>query len=190
MRISTQLPEIDLLRTAIEHKVGHSLCCPTDFENLSNAIYEQRHEIINPFTLRRLWGYLTTYKSVNTNTLHILTQFAGYRSWEHFCSTVNEQSDFVNDNCIWTSALEEQSRILLTWNPERKCILRYLGNQSFIVEETVNTKLHAGDRLQCARFCIGEPLYAHILRENATDTTYTAARRDGLTSVQQINAKE
>lgn len=190
MRIPSTSKETALLRQAIEQKVGHPLCAPSDFERLSAAIYTELHENISPFTLRRIWGYTLSYRTNNRHTLHVLARYAGYGSWEQFCSEQNEQSDFVQDNNVWASQLAIGSRVCLTWNPDRTCLLRHEGGGVFCVEQVENAKLHAGDRLRCERFCVGEPLYARVLSADLQHSaTYMAGKREGICSLAVMPAE-
>lgn len=72
------------LKKDIEAKVGREMKTPKDFNFLSQCIFDKLHQTVSPTTLKRIWGYLTSYKSPSHTTLNILAQFAGYDSWVSF----------------------------------------------------------------------------------------------------------
>ena len=65
---------------------------------------------------------------------------------------------FVKSKLV-AEALDAGDRIRLTWQPGRIVTLRYQGNDEFLVEESVKSKLAKGDTFTCHQFVDSEPLY-------------------------------
>ena len=53
---------------------------------------------------------------------------------------------------LYTDELCEGDKVLLSWAPNRRCELRYLGENKFVVESVLNSKLMVGDTFVCAQF--------------------------------------
>ena len=98
----------------------------------------------------------------------------------------NESAIFQGEG-ISTAMLQTNDKIEVCWQPNRRCIFRYLGDNQFIVEESINAKLHTGDLFNAATFIVGHPMYLdNLLRTDGTRTFYVAGKHNGLTSVTQI----
>jgi hypothetical protein len=61
-----------------------------DFENLSEAIFEETKVSLSPSTLKRIWGKAAYTSSPNLTTLDALAQFAGYSSWRAYTTSTKE----------------------------------------------------------------------------------------------------
>ena len=78
-------PEIIELIKEVESAVGHKVSTPTDFNHLSDCIFEKTKETLSPTTLKRIWGYIDGYESVRYNTLSVLARYIDYKDWDDFC---------------------------------------------------------------------------------------------------------
>lgn len=56
-------------------------------------------------------------------------------------------------------------KLRLTWQPDRVCDVDYLGDLSFRVIASENTRIQPGDTFQCSLIVEGEPLYLDNLRK-------------------------
>lgn len=69
----------------------------TDFENLSERIFEETNSMISSSTLKRIWGKVRYDSKPNMATLNVLAQFIGYENWRAFTSAgsqaVKEKED-------------------------------------------------------------------------------------------------
>ena len=78
-------------------------------------------------------------------------------------------------------------RLLLTWHPDRRCVIEHQGSGQFRVAEAENTKLAVGDTFECALMMEGEPLYVgnltHLLADGSTmgPVSYLAGKQGGVT---------
>ena len=162
MNIKADIPQITLLKQHVEKSIDFSLTTHGDFVRLSAGIEFAMREHMSESTLERLWGYSTRrYDTVSERTLNVLARFVGLRSWEHFCqsiSTAPGESELFTGSTINTSDLEVGSRIRISWPPDRICVIRYLGDNRFVAEQTLNSTMQAGDTFSCLQFQKGRQL--------------------------------
>ena len=181
-------PEIQSLRRDIEQRMGVALQSPADFEHLIQQIWDKQHSVLSLSTIKRIWGYVQSNGVPRLSTLNTLSQFLDYADWNAYLVALEERAEgesgmFVGEG-IRTSELQSGERIEVTWQPNRHCVFRYLGNNHFVVEEAKNAKLQEGNTFDAACFIIGQPMYLdHLLLADGTRTSYVAGKRHGLTSV-------
>ena len=185
-------PEIIQLRSDIEKQLRQTLSSPADFQWLIQQIWNKQHTILSLSTIKRLWGYVPSNGVPRLSTLNTLSQFLGYADWNAYLVALeqrggNESAMFQGEG-ISVSALQPNDRIEVCWQPNRRCVFCYLGNNQFVVEESKNAKLHIGDRFSAATFMVGNPMYLdNLLLSDGTCTSYVAGKRHGLTSVTTLN---
>lgn len=178
-----QLPEIKELRIAVEARFGRTPVTPTDFLRLSEDIEHKSGAPISVSTLKRLWGYVKGYDSTRRFTYDILCRYVGYTSWETFLRTLNDhrtQSDFYTSEVLWSDTLSMGDCVEVTWQPNRHCRFRYLGECRFLVEASENAKLEVGDRFRCEVFRAGHPLYLDDVCHQGSLGSYVAGTCDGV----------
>lgn len=181
-------PEVSALRQDIEQHIERSVSTPADFDFLAGAIWDQQHQYISSTTLKRLWGYISGADTIRHTTLSILSQFLGFKDWEHYLQHLTLQSEVESESFagegVRTEQLVEGDRIEVSWQPNRHCVFRYLGNMRFVVEQAEHSKLQVGDMFSAACFLIGQPMYLDNLQgADPSKTSYVAGSRHGLTSV-------
>ena len=71
------------LRKAIEVKFGKPISKQVDVQGLKDDILYETSQILGYNTLRRAFGFLNSVKT-SRKTLQILSNYAGYRSYNHF----------------------------------------------------------------------------------------------------------
>ena len=184
-------PEIIQLRTDIEQHIGQSLHSPTDFQLLIQHIWEKQHAILSLSTVKRLWGYVESNGVPRLSTLNTLARFLNFTDWHAYLVSLEHrggiESAMFTGEGIQTSELKKGDLIAVTWQPNRQCTFRYIGDNLFIVENSKNAKLQQGTIFSAARFMIGQPMYLdNILLADGTRTSYIAGKRHGLTSVTKI----
>ena len=185
-------PEIRSLRQDIEQNINRHLRTPYDFEFLAGEVWKRLHEQISPTTLKRMWGYISGAETTRHSTLCILAQFLGFSDWEAYISSLATRTDvessmFAGEG-IRSDELLPGQLIEATWLPDRKCIFRYEGANTFTVIESHNAKLLPGDRFATACFLIGKPLYAdRLTRGSEVPTSYVAGSRHGLNSAKLLH---
>ena len=74
-----------ILKSAVEKKFGFQILNRGDCEKLSEVIQEQTSKSVSYNTLRRIYGFAKQVKT-RKDTLDILSQFVGYRSYYHFAN--------------------------------------------------------------------------------------------------------
>ncbi len=167
---------ISQLKKAVEARFGHTPESPADFGELSIAILKTTGERISSDTLSRIWGYKKGYSSVRQSTVRVLEQYA----------KANEESDFIHTIAIHADECQKGDRVRIAWLPDRICVLNYLGDYRWRVEEAVNSKLHAGNTFSCRTIAQDYPLIVdHLHTEYANYEGY-AISKNGLTLVAKI----
>ena len=164
------------LKKAVEARFGHVPATPADFGELSIAILRATGERLSPDTLSRIWGYKKGYPSVRQSTARVLEQYA----------KANEESDFIHTNAIHADKCQKGDRVRIAWLPDRVCVLSYLGDYRWRVEETINGKLQVGNTFFCRTIAQDHPLIVdHLHTEYANYEGY-AISKNGLTLVAKI----
>lgn len=76
--------------------------------------------------------------------------------------------------------------VRIAWSPDRRVLLRHLGEGAFQVVESENSKLKPGDSFHCSCFIIGEPLYLdNFVHGNNAPTLFVVGNKGGLTEVRR-----
>lgn len=142
--------------------------------------------LVSTTTLKRIWGYLNDAVEARESTLGILSQFLGYRDWKDYCAS-SAQPDEPQSSPVFSRRLSvaEQLNVgdclSLSWHPSRVCRVRYVGELTFLVLESVNTRLKAGDTFLCSLIIEGEPLYIDNLRQqNKPPVAYVCGKKAGV----------
>ncbi len=177
-----------MLRQLVEESAGHAVATSNDFIFLSGEIQGRLKETLSASTLKRLWGYVDGYASVRTSTLDILARFTGFPDWETFvsdyCEVESVQSSHrVVSESIYAKDLNVCNQVEIAWNPNRKCLLTYQGDNLFEVVSSENAKLKAGDRFLCQRFTLNQPLYVEYLTKDGNTEVFVMGNKGGLTKM-------
>lgn len=174
------------LKNEIETALGREIRTPNDFEYLRERIYSRLQIMISRTTLMRIWGYLDEKVVPRESTLSILVQFLGYRNWDEFqqnssLSEVEGSNPVLSRRLNVTNELALGDCLRLTWQPERVCDIKYLGELRFIVTDSKNTRLKKGDTFECSLIVEGEPLYLDNLRQgNHPPIAYICGKKSGI----------
>jgi hypothetical protein len=196
MSIQANIPEIAALRREVESRFGRPLHTHADFVSLTETIEVTLHEHLSPTTLERVWGYSTRhYDTVSRRTLDVLARYVGADGWDDYVdrlrSTAGRESEEFTDGVVNISSLAVGARLLIGWQPDRLCEIRYLGNFRFVVERVENSALRVGDSFSCMQLQLGQELYMDCfqragepLNENAR---YAVGQSHGLTTLRNLN---
>ena len=183
-------PEIYELRLRIETSIKRKIQTPADFDFLRGIIWERTHEQISTSTLKRLWGYVDGIDNARNSTLNVLSKALGYENWDAFILKLKSEnmdnSDLVMSESVSSSDLKIGDRLMITWQPNRVCRLKYLGDNQFEVMESQNSKLKVGDTFRCGLFILGEPVYINDLRQNngtGEPKLFVIGNKSGLTKL-------
>ena len=145
---------------------------PSDFDLIQQKIKDKLPQAaINAKTLKRLFGYDKTSAEsrVRLYTLDILSQYVGYENWsaylENLYIMMTIGSGSFKGKKIKADDLIIGDTLQISWLPNRKSTLKYLGNQRFEIIETENSKWQVGDTFSCKHFISKIPLFV----DNLTD---------------------
>ena len=189
-------PEIYELRLRIEASIKRKIETPADFDFLRGIIWERTHEQISTSTLKRLWGYVDGIDNARNSTLNVLSKALGYESWDAFILKLKSEnvdnSDLVMSESMSSGDLNVGDMLLIAWQPNRVCRLKYLGDNQFEVMESQNSKLKVGDTFRCGLFILGEPVYINDLRQNngtGEPKLFVIGNKSGLVKLRIENEK-
>jgi hypothetical protein len=170
----------------IETSLHCKMKTPRDFDFLRLSIYARLHEIISATTLKRFWGYLKNEEvQTRPHTLDVLARFVGYKDFEDFCAQADcldeVQSGIKAEERITSEGLRRGQRLIITWRPDRRIVVRHQGEGCFEIVEAENTKLSVGDTFRCHLMIQHEPLYLdEVMHQGLPPMVYVAGQKDGV----------
>lgn len=193
MSVSVNIPEIFALRQRVEDTFGQPLATHNAFIALVEAIDAALREHLSESTLERLWSYSTRgADAISVRTLDVLSRYVGAASWKDFCACLKasspiESEAFSGDSVISTR-LAPGARLQLGWMPDRLVTVTYIGQNRFVVEESLNSSLQPGDSFECLQLQTGRPLYLDRFRRagSSAEARYVAGERHGLTTLKVL----
>lgn len=172
--------DFERLKNEVETLVGRCIKTPKDFDFLYRQIQGYTKETISVSTLKRMWGYVSCASKPSLFNLNLLSRMVGYPSWSAFSGGEYSSHFFVKSKLV-AEALEVGERVKLTWTPGRIVILKYRGNDVFLVEESIKSKLFKGDTFTCHQFVDSEPLYLSNLQHPGIPLcNYVAGKNGGI----------
>lgn len=198
MNFRTNLPEIATLRSRVKEKSGLALDTHFHFIQLVAELEKELREHMSETTLERVWGYSTRgYDTVSRRTLDVLSRFIGANNWDDFCNTLRKEagceSNLFITKTITSQSLKEGTRLLIGWQPDRLCEIRYLGNNRFVAIHTENSSIKPGDKFSCLLFEKGRELYMDLFQraedegEPSPEARYVVGQLNGLTTLEILN---
>lgn len=183
MRLSFHIIEL------LKEKSGNQLRQPSDCENLSLDIESKTRVRIGATTLKRLLGFAHDERTPHASTLNAIAHYLGYAHWEELLLIEDKgNSGFsTSDEEIRSVELQPDVHVEITYLPDRRVVMQYLGNQRYRIVESENSKLQKGDELEIQNFVLHHPLLVlNVLREGESLGQFTAGRVSGLTSVKVL----
>lgn len=133
--MSTERELILLCRTRIEQILNwgdSGLWTNSDFELLSDKIFEKTAVRLSISTLKRIWGKVKYDNSPTAATLNALANFLGYASWRDFESEHHKTSP---------AAVVEDASAPVTVKKQSKVLVRALTMVALVVAATVTVLL-------------------------------------------------
>lgn len=190
MKTEKNSSEVFELRKELEQTLGKKLKTPADFEFCVGAIWERLHQNISPTTLKRMWGYIEGADTTRLSTLNLLSHYLGYSDWDGFCRHLEEKNESQSNEMInptlLSSSLQKGAHVEIQWQPNRRCVLEYKGNNTFTVIVAEHSKLKVGDTFECLSFHLGQPLYLdNLVHGDNPPVSFVVGKRDGLTVVKR-----
>lgn len=172
----------------IKHLLSEHCCreltTPNDCTVLALDIESKTGEHIGINTIKRLLGFIDDERESRTTTLNIIAHYLGYDNWDALMLLDNKKgnSDFNEPQTELNAAqLKLGSMIEITYQPNRRLVIKTLGGNIFTVVESENGKLHAGDTLSIDHIINGYPLLvSEVLRDGTSLGTFTAGIQQGI----------
>lgn len=179
---------IECLKSEVEKKIGRAIMSPTDFNLLSSSIESEVGERLSTHTLMRMWKYLRCNTGPSMTTLSIVSRFLGYPDFQRFKLELEmkstDSSSFVNTDLLKSDLLTPGDTVILTWNPDRRITVEYLGDFNYRVISNENSKLHVGYEFKCVSFAVGLSLTAFdVSTPDGVRCQYVGGKNGGITSI-------
>ena len=188
-------PEIEELKSLVEQEYGKILATTTDFEEFSFFLEKHTGDKVSPSTLKRLYGYVSDNHKPRMVTLDILAQYIGHKNYMEFKqwlkTSTRYNSSFFKASQLVSSDLKKGTEIAIGWSPNRILRLRYLGESTYEILASENSKLEAGDHFVTGCFIKEQPLYLPYIERNGKRTaSFVAGRNGGLTLISIISQRK
>ena len=170
----------------LKEKSGSDLRQPPDCVFLSLDIESKTGVRVGATTLKRLVGFAQDERTPHASTLDAIACYLGYAHWVELSKIENNgNSDFdSSDEEVRSADLQPDAIVEITYLPDRKVSMKYLGNNHYQVEESLNSKLQVGDELEIQNFVLHHPLLVlNVWRSGKSMGQFTAGRVSGLSSV-------
>ena len=91
------------------------------------------------------------------------------------------QSGILSESGITTEGMRRGQRLVITWRPDRRIVVKHLGGSRFEIVEAENTKLCVGDTFRCHLMIQHEPLFLDdVVHLGRPAMVYVAGQRDGV----------
>ena len=176
---------LNSLLAKIEEVSGRKMQTPRDFDLLGESIFHSTGHLINPSTLKRIFGYVKSEAKPRETTLDILCRYARYDSWQAFINKERElkESESVRffGRQIMAEELRPKERLRITWLPDRDVTIEYLGNGRFEVVAAENSKLRVGYTFECPLFIEHEPLYlTNLIGPDNRPANFLCGQKNGV----------
>jgi hypothetical protein len=173
----------------LKRKSGNELRQPSDCEILSLDIEGKTGVRIGATTLKRLLGFAQDERTPHTSTLDALARYLGYAHWDELSKVEdNGNSDFdTPEDELRSADLKHGDNVEITYLPDRRLVLQYLGNCRYRVTDGENSKLQKGDEVEILNFVLHHPLLVvNVWRSGECLGQFTAGRVSGLSSIKRL----
>ncbi len=171
---------------------GSDLRQPSDCELLSLDIASKTGVRLGATTLKRLVGFAVDEREPHASTLDAIARYLGYAHWDELAAVDDEgNSDFeAPDGEIRSADLQVGDEVEITYLPDRRVVLSYLGDHRYRVTLSEHSKLQTGDEVEILSFVLHHPLLAlQVWRGGTPLGQFTAGRVSGLSSVKRIGVR-
>lgn len=161
---------------------------PKDFEVLSESL--PYHDRLGVNTLKRLMGYAKAPIEPRKTTLDAVAHYLGHDSWETLMGILPSESDYI-EKAVCADEIKEGSSVEIQWLPDRKLRLQCIGENRFLVTDSLNGRLQVNDEVSIQQFRVDYPLeVSHIVRDGnvlcddkGAELCYIAGKKNGITSL-------
>lgn len=173
----------------LKSKSGSELRQPYECEVLALDIESKTGVHIGATTLKRLIGFAQDERTPHISTLDAIARYLGYAHWDELSEIEDSgNSDFdAPEEEIRSADLEPGTCLEITYLPDRKLSLEYLGDSRFRVTASENSKLHKNDEVEIHHFVLHHPLLVvNVWRDGESLGQFTAGRVSGLSSIKLL----
>ena len=158
------------LQDMIAARFGREVRYSQDCEDLAEDIFARTGERLGVSTLKRMFGFTGAMVAPRPSTMDIIAQYLGYANgYKDLTADLDDDSAISAFDALDTvdiANLSTGTRILITYQPNRKIIMSYVGEGRFQIDGSVNSKLIAGDIIKVANLTVGfELLAADVIRD-------------------------
>jgi len=170
----------------LKRKSGSDLRLPSDCAFLSLDIQSTTSVRIGATTLKRLLGFAEDERTPHATTLDAIARYLGFAHWDELMEIEDKgNSDFEPaDGEVRSAHLLAGSKVEITYLPDRRVVLAYLGDNHYRVLQSLNSKLLANDEVEILSFVLHHPLLVvNVWREGKPLGPFTAGRISGLSSI-------
>ena len=175
-----------IIKEMIIERFNAPLIYPQQCEALSEDIRAVTGQRLGVTTLKRMLGFIKGAANPRRASLDIIAQYLGFADFGKLRDYIGHDidiSDFTPLDSLTSDDLEPGEEVSVTYDPGRRLVMQYLGDNLYEVEESEGSKLMAGDKLLIAGFYVGfNLLITDIERGGSHLGAYRAAKRGGLTS--------
>jgi hypothetical protein len=173
----------------LKRKSEHDLRLPSDCEYLALDIESKTGVRIGSTTLKRLLGFAPDERTPHSSTLDAIARYLGYAHWDELSKIEDEgNSDFdAHDDELRSADLQLGASVEITYLPDRRLVLQYLGDNHYRVIESQNSKLQEGDEVEILSFVLHHPLLViSVCRNGESLGQFMAGRISGLSSIKLL----
>jgi hypothetical protein len=178
MRLSPYICE--LLSQRCKRAIRRSADC--EFLTLDIETVTGEHIGVN--TMKRLLGFIEDERQPRMSTLDVIAQYLGYDHWEtlRVHDEEHSNSDFdENRDEVLVSSLKVGQHVVVSYLPNRRVTMAYMGDNRFRVIESINSKLLAEDVLTLTHLVRNYPmLVSGVVREGQSLGAFTAGKAQGI----------
>jgi len=141
-------------------------------------------------TVARILGINDRPRTPQSKTMDVIAVYLGYRDGRELAHDLGETYDvsaFEKNDGIDVKDLEVGDMVHIAYDPKRDIVMTYLGNDRFVVNQSVNSKLQVGDELTVSHLKLRYELLAtNVVRDNENLGEYHSAKCGGLKIVELI----
>ena len=173
----------------LKSKSGSELHLPSDCEFLSLDIESKTGVRIGATTLKRLLGFAQDERMPHSSTLDAIARYLGYAHWDELSKIEDDgNSDFDSfDDEVRSADLPVDACVEITYLPDRKVRMQYLGKQHYRIVESDNSKLQIADEVEIQNFVLHHPLLVlNVWRSGKSLGQFTAGRVSGISSIKVL----
>ena len=172
------------IKQMLAERCGKEIKHSADCEIVALDISKVTGDNIGVNTLKRLLGFIPDERQPRTSTLDIIARYLGFDKWEELKAHDSTFSNsFFNNSSdeLLVSDLEQGTKVVVRYLPNRELRLDYLGENRFRVANSINSKLKTGDELLLTHLVKRFPmLVSEVVREGKIIGAFTAGEAEGI----------